>query len=101
MYTGVSREESGVLGAPPEMGLPPILPAIELWGTEWLHPLPDGEAPQLLPLLQDRLSRNPTSEACKDFAVMLHPGLGFRRPWAQGAPGIPVQVCSHHDRPRM
>lgn len=45
MYAGVSREESGVLGAPPEMGLPPILPAIELWGTEWLHALPDGGAP--------------------------------------------------------
>lgn len=42
MYTGVSRDESGVLGAPPEMGLPPILPAIELWG---LHALPDGDAP--------------------------------------------------------
>ena len=45
MYTGVSREESGVLGAPPEMGLPPILPAIELWGTEWLHPPPRWRSP--------------------------------------------------------
>lgn len=89
-------------GSSPRDGSPSYLASYRAVGDQMAAPpSPMEKPPQLLHSLQDRLSRYPTSEACKDCAVMLHPGLGFRCLWAQRAPGIPVQVCSHHDRPRM
>ena len=99
MYAGVSRQESAVLGAPPEMGLLPVLPAV---GDRMAAPPPQWRLPPRLPRsLHDNLSRRHTWEAHKDCAVTVHPGLGFRRPRAHGPPRIPVQACSHHIRPQM